>query len=358
MIKVGITIGDINGVGLETILQVFSDQRMSEIVTPIVYGQVDVLRETRKQLGFDQFKHNGIQNADDARPKRVNLVSVSDKEVPLQFGEATRAAGELAFASIKQAVEDLASNKIDVLVTCPINKDTIQSDHFQFPGHTEYLADMAGVDRYLMLLVSDEMRVGVATGHIPLKDVSEVLTKELILEKLAIMRESLLRDFGIAQPHIAVLGLNPHAGDNGLLGDEEKEVIIPAIREARGEGHYVFGPYGADGYFGSKVYKQFDATLAMYHDQGLAPFKALAFHSGVNFTAGLPIVRTSPDHGTAYDLAGKGEASPDSLRSAIFAAIDIYNYRREHREFASNPLQPQEKPKKKNEKESRGAGRS
>lgn len=358
MIKVGITIGDINGVGLETVMQVFSDQRMTEEVTPILYGHAEVIKETRRHLQLEHFKHARVDSAEKARNKQVNLVVVNQDPIEVQWGEATREAGKLALDSIRIAVEDLASNKIDVLVTSPINKDTIQSDDFNFPGHTEYLADMAGVERYLMLLISPEMRVGVCTGHIPLKDVSAALSKELILEKLAIMRESLEKDFGVHKPRIAVLGLNPHAGDNGLLGEEEKEIILPAIREARGQGHYVFGPYGADGYFGSKVYSQFDGTLAMYHDQGLAPFKALAFHSGVNYTAGLPIVRTSPDHGTAYDLAGKGEASPDSLRSAIFAACDIYKTRREHREYASNPLQPQEKPRRSHEKDSKGGGRS
>lgn len=351
MIKVGITIGDINGIGVETIVKVFSDTRMTEMVTPVIYGHAEVLKYTRKELEADHFKHQRVESADKARSKQVNLVTVSDEQIEVEWGKPTEAAGALAFRSIETAVKDLASNKIDVLVTSPINKDTIQSDEFQFPGHTEYLADMAGVERYLMLLVSDELKVGVVTGHIPLKEVSKTLTKEAILEKLAIMKESLLRDFGIAKPRIAVLGLNPHAGDNGLLGEEEKEIIIPAIRDARASGDYVYGPYGADGFFGSKIYKQFDATLAMYHDQGLAPFKALAFHSGVNYTAGLPIVRTSPDHGTAYDLAGKNEASPDSLRAAIFVACDIYKHRKEFREYGSDPLQPQQRPKSKSEKD-------
>lgn len=351
MIKVGITIGDINGVGPETIIKVLNDNRISEMIIPVIYGHAEVLREAKKTLGAEHFNYTTVEDAAKARGKTTSLVQISKEPIEIRYGEARKDAGALAFSSIKCAVEDLASNKIDVLVTSPINKDTIQSEEFQFPGHTEYLADMAGVERYLMLLVSDELRVGVATGHLPLKDVSKALTTKLILEKLELMRESLLKDFGISQPRIAVLGLNPHAGDNGLLGDEEKEVIIPAIRQARGAGHYVFGPYGADGYFGSRVYKQFDATLAMYHDQGLAPFKALAFHSGVNYTAGLPIVRTSPDHGTAYDLAGKGEASEDSLRAAIFTACDIYNARKEFKEYGGDPLQIQPKPNKKGEKE-------
>lgn len=345
MIKVGITIGDVNGVGLETIIKVFSDSRMTEMLVPVIYGDIHTLRQTTKALSMEQFNVAEINDTDKARSKKVNLVQVTDAAVEIHWGEPRKDAGQLALASIKRAVEDLASNKVDVLVTCPINKDTIQSEEFQFPGHTEYLADMAGVERHLMFLTSETLKVGVVTGHIPLKDVASALSQKGILEKLELMKESLLKDFGIAKPRIAVLGLNPHAGDNGLLGEEEKEIIIPAVREARSKGDYVYGPYGADGYFGSQVYQQFDATLAMYHDQGLAPFKALAFHSGVNYTAGLPIVRTSPDHGTAYDLAGKGEASAHSLRTAIYTACDIYNHRKQFREYGANPLQPQEKSK-------------
>jgi 4-hydroxythreonine-4-phosphate dehydrogenase len=231
---------------------------------------------------------------------------------------------------------------VDVLVTAPIDKDTINAAGFKFPGHTEYLASMAGTEKVLMFLVSDVLKIGIVTGHVPLKDVAQNITKDRILQKLGMMSESLLRDFGIRAPKIAVLGLNPHAGDNGLLGAEEKDIIIPAVREASEKGIYAYGPYGADGFFGSGAYKQFDGVLAMYHDQGLAPFKAIAFDRGVNFTAGLPIVRTSPAHGVAYDLAGKGNADAGSMRAAIFEAIDIYFQRKDYREMSSNPLKKQE----------------
>jgi 4-hydroxythreonine-4-phosphate dehydrogenase len=231
---------------------------------------------------------------------------------------------------------------VDVLVTAPIDKDTIQSKDFNFPGHTEYLSRIAGTEDVLMFLVSPVLKIGIVTGHVPLKEVSVQLTKEKIHAKLKLMRESLMRDFGVSTPRIAVLGLNPHAGDNGLIGQEEKEIILPAIREATDKGYYVYGPFGADGFFGSGTYHQFDAVLAMYHDQGLAPFKTLAFESGVNYTAGLPIVRTSPDHGVAYDIAGKGVADESSLRAAIFMACDIYKKRKEYRDLTANPLQKQE----------------
>ena len=337
-LRVGITIGDPNGIGIETILKIFEDARINEFVIPVIYGNIDILRFHRKVLNMPDVRLNPCDSADDANPKLINVVNVWDEKWEPSLGKPDKKAGEFAFRSIEAAVEDLASNKVDVLVTCPINKDTIQSDKFKFPGHTEYLANMSNVDEALMFLVSDTMRIGVATGHVPLKDVSENITKDGIVKKLRLMHESLERDFGINKPKIAVLGLNPHAGDNGLLGAEEQEVILPAIREVENE-MTVFGPYGADGFFGTAQYKSFDGVLAMYHDQGLAPFKALAFDSGVNFTAGLPIVRTSPDHGTAYDIAGKGVASPDSLRQAIFLACDIYKYRKVYKEMTTNPLQ-------------------
>ncbi|MBI1266431.1 MAG: 4-hydroxythreonine-4-phosphate dehydrogenase PdxA [Cryomorphaceae bacterium] len=339
-IKAAITIGDPNGVGIETILKVFADARMNEIVTPIIYGNTDLLRFHRKVLDMPDVRLNTAKNADDANPKTINVVNVWDEKWEPNLGVAAKDAGGYAFKSLEAATSDLASNKVDVLITSPINKDTIQNDNFNFPGHTEYLAKMSNVDESLMFLVSDGMRIGVATGHVPLKEVSGILTKELIVRKLRIMNESLMRDFGIVRPKIAVLGLNPHAGDNGLLGSEEQDIILPAIRSVEGS-IMAMGPYGADGFFGTAQYKHFDAVLAMYHDQGLAPFKALAFDSGVNFTAGLPIVRTSPDHGTAYDIAGKGLASEDSLRAAIFLACDVYKQRKEFREMTANPLQQQ-----------------
>ena len=341
-LRVAITSGDPNGIGLETIMKVFSDPRMTEHITPIIYAHPEAIKLTKKAANIEEFQFNSIHQATEAFPRKVNLVNVWKEFKGLEFGKATKEAGEMAFRSLEAATNDLASNKVDVLVTAPINKDTIQSKDFNFPGHTEYLAKIAGTEKVLMFLVSDTLRVGIVTGHLPLKDVSAAITKEKIHEKLKLMEESLVKDFGINRPKIAVLGLNPHAGDNGLLGTEEKEVILPAIREAAEKGSLVFGPFGADGFFGSGVYKQYDAVLAMYHDQGLAPFKALAFDNGVNFTAGLPIVRTSPDHGTGYDLAGKGVADEASLRSAIFVACDVYKRRREYREYGLNPLQKQD----------------
>jgi len=337
LIRVGITTGDPNGIGIETLLKVFSDQRMNEIVLPIIYGNTDLLRFHRKVLEMPDVRLNTVSGADEAHPKKINVVNVWDDRWEPALGKADRVSGSFALKSLQAAVADLASNKVDVLVTLPIDKDTMHGPDFQFPGHTEYLAKMSNVEDSLMFLVSDSMRIGVATGHVPLRDVASALSKDLIIRKLRLMHESLVRDFGIARPKIAVLGLNPHAGDKGLIGDEEANIILPAIREMERE-VFVMGPYGADGFFGTAQYKNFDAVLAMYHDQGLAPFKALAFDSGVNYTAGLPIVRTSPDHGTGYDIAGKGLADPSSLRAAIFVACDVYRSRRLHRELTANVL--------------------
>ena len=338
--------GDPGGVGIETVLKVFSDPRMSEDIIPVLYAHSDLVKQTKKHMDVPELKHSTIQQIEDAKAKNLNVLNVVDKVGAIQFGEASTSQGKMAFEALKAAVSDLASTKIDVLVTAPINKDTIQSDEFAFPGHTEYLASMSNVEDHLMFLVSERMKIGVVTGHVPLKDVSASLSKEGILVKLRLMRESLMKDFGVPSPKIAVLGLNPHAGDNGLLGSEEKEIIQPALRDAQAEGMMVYGPYGADGFFGTGHYQQFDGVLAMYHDQGLAPFKALAFEEGVNFTAGLPIVRTSPDHGTAYDIAGKNEANEVSMRHAIFTAWDIYKNRLEFKEYSSNPLPIQPRKQK------------
>lgn len=344
-IKVGISLGDCNGIGLEVIMKTFQDNRMMSFCTPIVYGSAKAATFHRKSLGINDFSFNDIKSADEANPKRVNLIDVSDGDVHVEFGKATEASGKLAVQSLLKATEDLASNKTDVLVTAPINKGNVQSEDFSFPGQTEFLAHYSNTDRALMLMIGDGLRVAVATGHIALADVAKTLTTDLILEKADLLQNSMTRDFGIPKPRIAVLGLNPHAGDEGLMGDEEKRIIAPAITKLRNDGAYVFGPYGADGFFGTGQYREFDAVLAMYHDQGLAPFKALAFDSGVNFTAGLPVVRTSPDHGPAMDIAGKNLARPDSFRAAVYAACDIYRHRATHRELTANPLQPQKPPR-------------
>ena len=342
-IKIGITTGDPNGVGLETIIKVFADNRMAESFTPIIYSNPELVKIHKRASSAEEFNYNTINSASEAIHKKINLVNIwKDYKPNVEWGKPTAEAGAFAFKSLEAAVNDIASNKIDVLVTAPINKDTIQSKDFNFPGHTEYLAKFANTEKVLMFLVSDILKVGIVTGHLPLKDVAQNISKDKILEKIKLMSESLVKDFGVNKPRIAVLGLNPHAGDNGLLGSEEKDIIIPAIREAADKGYYVYGPYGADGFFGSGGYKKFDAVLAMYHDQGLTPFKALAFDQGVNYTAGLPIVRTSPDHGTSYDIAGKGIADESSMRAAIYAAADIYKRRKEYKEISSNPLQQQD----------------
>jgi len=302
-----------------------------------------VMKLHKKFSNAEEFQYTSINSASDALAKKVNLINVwKDFKGTLTIGQASKEAGMFAFKSLEAAVADLASNKVDVIVTAPIDKDSIQSKDFNFPGHTEYLAKFANTDKVLMFLVSEALKVGIVTGHLPLKDVAQNISKEKIHEKLLLMQESLVKDFGVNKPKIAVLGLNPHAGDNGLIGTEEKDIIIPAIREAQEKGMLVYGPFGADGFFGAGSYKRYDAVLAMYHDQGLAPFKALAFDQGVNFTAGLPVVRTSPDHGTSYDIAGKGIADESSLRAAIFTACDVYRQRKASREYSSNPLKRQD----------------
>ena len=342
-IKVGITIGDFNGIGMEVIIKTFLDVRILENITPIVYGSDQIASFYRKELEINDFSFNKISNAAEAQENKVNVIRLWEEEVTVEIGESTETAGRYAFNSLESATEDLAAGKIDVLVTAPINKKNIQSDKFNFPGHTEYLTKYSNADDSLMLMVLNDLRVGTITNHVPLKDVSEVLTKELICSKIEILQSSLQKDFGIKRPKIAVLGLNPHAGEDGMLGTEEKEVIFPAIEAMQEKGVVVYGPYSSDGFFGSSSFKNFDGILATYHDQGLTPFKTLVAGAGVNFTAGLPIVRTSPDHGTAYDIAGKGIASEESFRNAVFTAVDIYNKRKMYQEINSNPLTAQKR---------------
>ncbi|NEN24552.1 4-hydroxythreonine-4-phosphate dehydrogenase PdxA [Cryomorpha ignava] len=342
-IRVGITLGDMNGIGPEVILRTLSDSRLFQNIIPIVYGSNRVMNFYKKELGLDEITFQGAKDADQAVYKKANLISITREELLVEPGKVSVQAGKLAFESLQKAVQDLASNKIDVLVTAPINKKNIQSEDFHFPGHTEYLAKYSNVEDALMLMCSETLRVGVVTGHIPLKDVNTHITKQAVLKKILAIDKTLRTDFSIEKPKIAVLGLNPHAGDDGLLGMEEKDVINPAIHEARDQGILAIGPFPADGFFASSNWKNFDAVLAMYHDQGLIPFKSIAGEYGVNFTAGLPIVRTSPAHGTAYDLAGKGIASEQSFRQALYMACDIYHTRMENRELAANALQPQKK---------------
>ena len=336
--KIGITTGDLNGVGIEVIIKTFMDARMLQDCTPIIYGSSKTMSFHRKALNANDFNYNTIRNVEAAAHKKVNLINCWEEEVKIDLGLATDISAKYAYKSLEAAGLDLAKKKIDALVTAPINKHTIQQAGFNFPGHTEYLAERFNVQNYLMLMVSENLRVGVVTGHVPLQKVSSQLSIDKIIQKIRVMNASLLRDFGIRKPKIAVLGLNPHAGDNGLIGNEENEIIAPAVKKAFEENILVYGPYSADGFFGSSAFKQFDGVLAMYHDQGLIPFKALSFTSGVNFTAGLPVIRTSPDHGPAYDLAGKNTASETSFREAVYLAQDIYQKRKEYAEISANPL--------------------
>jgi 4-hydroxythreonine-4-phosphate dehydrogenase len=338
-IRIGITHGDINGIGYEIILKTFADNRIIDCCIPIIYGSSRVASYYRKLLpAIENFNLNNINTATEAHPKRVNLINCIAEEVRLEPGKPTEEAGVAALRSLELAVADLKAGKIDVLVTSPFNKHCIQSEKFKFPGHTEYLAAAFNAKEHLMLLIANELKVGIVTGHVPLSKVSGYLTTENILAKLQLLNTTLITDFNVRRPRIAVLGLNPHAGDNGLLGKEEEEIISPAITEANKKNILAFGPYPADGFFGAASYHRFDAVLAMYHDQGLIPFKTLAFNDGVNYTAGMPFVRTSPAHGVGYDIAGGDKASPDSFRAAIYAACDIFNHRKEYKQLTANPL--------------------
>lgn len=340
-LRVGITHGDFNGVGYEVILKMLDDPRILELCTPVVYGSAKIAAYYRKglELAFN-IPFNQIQQASQARTDAVNIVNVIGQEAHIAPGESTPEAGEAAFIALERAVADLKEGTIDVLLTAPINKANIQSDTFRFAGHTEYLASACGDGAEpLMILFNDRIRVALVTTHLPLAKIAEAITEDAIVAKLQLFNQSLTADFAIVKPRIAVLSLNPHAGDGGLLGAEEKEIIAPAIERARNQLKiHAFGPYPADGFFGNGLYTKFDGVLAMYHDQGLAPFKTLAMESGVNFTAGLPYVRTSPDHGTGYDIAGKGVASEASMRAALYAAIDIFRSRRTHEEITASPL--------------------
>jgi len=341
-IVVGISQGDINGISYEVIIKALMDPRMYDFSVPVVYGSAKVAAYHRKALNIANFSFNNVRGADEANVKRANIVNCLDDNIRVELGKSTQIAGEASYLSLQTAVKDLRDKKLDVLVTGPINKDNIQSEEFKFPGHTEYLTKEFGANDSLMLMISENLKVGVVTGHIPISQVPQAITEDSILKKLRIMNKSLIQDFRIRKPKIAVLGLNPHAGDNSLLGREEVDIIIPAIEKAKYEKIMAFGPYPADGFFGSDSFKKFDAILAMYHDQGLVPFKALAFGTGVNYTAGLSIIRTSPGHGTAYELAGLNQASEDSFRNAIYLACDIFRNRTEYLEISKNPLQHQE----------------
>lgn len=327
-IKIGITQGDINGIGYEVILKTLEDNRILELCVPIIYGSPKVAAYHRKALELNQ-NLNLINSAADASDKHVNIINCNSDEVKVELSQCTQIAGEAAFQAIEKATADLKSGAIDAIVTAPINKKNIQSAQFTFPGHTEYFEQTFGKKGdALMLLVSDRLRVAVATGHVPVSKIAQTLTKELILNKIKILNNTLKKDFNIERPRIAVLGLNPHSGDQGVIGNEEQEIIKPAVTEALENEIICVGPLPADGFFGSDDFTKYDAILAMYHDQGLIPFKLLSMDSGVNFTAGLSVVRTSPDHGTAYDIAGKNIASENSFRQALYTAIEIVRNRK------------------------------
>jgi len=342
-IVVGITQGDTNGIGYEVIRMALSDARILEMCTPVVYGSSKAFGFYRKNIPeTENINTNVITSAKDAHPKRVNIVNCLPDNLQIDPGQCTHEGAKAAIIALEKAVEEIKEGYLDAIITAPFNKRSVTEETFKYAGHTEYLVNEFEAKDGLMFLCSDQMRVGVATGHVALSKVSEALTPELIVSKLKIMNESLLRDFNIVKPKLAVLGLNPHSGDKGLMGDEELRIISPAIEQANQEGILAFGPYPPDGFFSVNMQYKFDAVLAMYHDQGLIPFKSLAFDSGVNFTAGLPVVRTSPDHGTAFDLAGENKANPQSMISAIYLAIDVFRNRERYDKMHENPLQIKE----------------
>lgn len=340
-IVLGITHGDINGIGYEVIIKSLLDSRIYDQMIPVIYGSPKVAAYHRKALNIENFSFNTIRTADEAVARRANIINCIDDATRVELGKSTQQAGEASYLALEAVCADIEAGKIDALVTGPINKMNIQSDKFHFSGHTEYLKARFRSESALMLMINDLMRIGVVTTHLPLSEVPSKVTNEAVLEKLRILNDTLRIDFIVSAPRIAVLSLNPHAGDEGLIGREEIEVINPALEQAKNEDILAFGPFPADGFFGAGTYRQFDAVLAMYHDQGMIPFKALTIEGGVNFTAGLPLVRTSPAHGTAFDIAGKNEASADSFREAIYLACDLFNNRRLYNEISVNSLGPE-----------------
>ncbi|MBG7630196.1 MAG: 4-hydroxythreonine-4-phosphate dehydrogenase PdxA [Bacteroidetes bacterium] len=335
-IKLGISIGDFNGIGIEIILKTFLDKRMLDFCTPIIFGSTKLITAYKKSMNID-LPFNGVKEVGNAILGKINIVNLWNDDIVLELGKATESSGKYAFKSLEAATNSLEKGEIDVLVTAPINKENIQSEEFIFPGHTEYLESKLNGES-LMILMADKLRVGLITGHIPVSEISTSITPALIKKKVAILYKTLVQDFAISKPKIAVLGLNPHCGDKGVIGSEDDEIIRPTIAEIQEEKKLVYGPYAADSFFGSKNYQSFDGILAMYHDQGLAPFKTLSFGGGVNYTAGLDKIRTSPDHGTAYELAGKGEANINSFKEAVFSAIQIFKTREEYNSLTKNTL--------------------
>lgn len=351
-IRLGISIGDINGIGLEVIIKALNHAQILNLCTPVIYGSSKVLSYHKNVVGIDDFHFSTTKGAERLKKGAVNIVNCWQDDVSITLGKLSESSGKYAKISLEQAVVDLKNGYIDALVTAPINKKAMHNANFPFPGHTEFLADAFEVKDSLMFMVNDSLRVGLVTNHLPLKDVPAAITKEAVKKKLNLLHDSLKVDFGIDKPKIAVLGLNPHASDDGVIGEEDESVIRPVVIEAKKKGMLAMGPFPADGFFGSVQYRKFDGILAMYHDQGLIPFKALSFGEGVNFTAGLPIVRTSPDHGTAYEIAGLNKANPSSFRQALFVAIDVTKNRWRHKEMTANPLKMRTVPI--DEKENQG----
>ncbi|MFN5183882.1 MAG: 4-hydroxythreonine-4-phosphate dehydrogenase PdxA [Bacteroidota bacterium] len=337
---IGISQGDINGIGLEVILKTLIEPQVSELCTPVLFSSQKTVGFYRKMLGMEDFNFNPIRDLKQIKLKKPNVFVCYEEEVAMEVGKMNSTGGKYAAISLDKACEALKNKFIDVLVTAPINKHNIQSDSFKYPGHTEYLASKFGFEKgAMMLMCSDQLKIGFVTGHVPVSKITSYINTEKIFDKIVQLNKTLIHDFVVQKPKIAVLGLNPHAGDMGTLGNEENEIINPAIEKARNEKNIqVYGPYAADSFFGSGNHLKFDAVLSMYHDQGLVAFKTLSFNSGVNFTAGLPIIRTSPDHGTAYEIAGKNIASTESFKRALFLAIDIHRNRKKHLEISENPL--------------------
>ena len=337
-LRIGITHGDINGIGCEVILKSLNDARILELFTPVIYSSPKVIAYYRKALSLNNLNTHSVRTADEAHDERINVVNCLNDEVRVEMGKSTQQGGEAALASLRAAVAEIKNGWLDALVTAPINKYNIQSERFRFPGHTEYLQSEFGAGNVLMLMLSNSLRMGILTSHAPLAQVPALVTSEKIMSALRLINRTMLEDFNINRPRIAVLSLNPHAGENGLLGEEEQTKIIPAIERVKNDGILAFGPFASDGFFGSDSYRNYDVVLAMYHDQGMTAFKTLCFENGVNYTAGLPIVRTSPAHGTAYDLVGKDTASTEPFRQALYAACDIATNRKQYRSLKANAM--------------------
>ncbi len=341
-IKVGISIGDLNGIGSEIVIKTFEDSRMLDFCTPIIFANTKLMSHLKNQYK-SELVFQGIQDASQVIEGKVNVVNVWRENVTIDFGKEDKNIGEYAFKSLEAAVSSLKEGTIDILVTAPINKSTIQSEKFHFPGHTDYLAKELNGESLMFMIAPESLglRVGLLTDHVPVKDIAGHITPELIEKKVKIICKTLEQDFGIRKPKIAILGINPHSGDNGVIGKEDEEVLKPTIQKMNNSGTLIYGPYAADSFFGSQNYKNFDAIIAAYHDQGLIPFKTLSFGKGVNYTAGLDKIRTSPDHGTAYEIAGKGIADFQSFREAVFLGLKIFKKRKEYRKLTKNPLKTQ-----------------